>query len=910
MLTGVRTARSHGFALPTILIASIVMMIVLLVSVSSGASVRNAILNQYYTQLAQVAGEAGVEYAKACLAQNGGVPQWSDANPLKPNTNCSGSPVVACPTTAADSRCAVSIDDNVRSSFSVGMPTLDADGKASLIPQTGYVEVLRTSNNAVWRTYRQPSAQAAVVPDLCSGRATSQLGWTNATSRTSSFGPTPATPISTSTTNINPGPMYFRKDFSIPKGGNFYFDVYANDVAEVYIDGNFLTRYDRAASGTSTVRTPTSLSVGCHSIVVKLTNTEVLVNSSVLVAMLIKQGSSAPTVVTDSTWRVTAGPQRHYSEPGYFADPNKWVPIRVLGRVSEVEGGTFAAGWVASGDPETSYISTNHSYDASNNYPSNQFTLFRDSRVSEVDSGAMEVKITAVCDDACYPYMDGTLLNTGIPLSAGVVSFTISVSQGQHNFGLLVQNGTGRAGYAFTAVDQASGQVISHTDDSWQSLDFWTATNPTGNYSYDDNYTINPDPIPVAPAQVLVVGGGGSGGGSTGGGGGAGGFIETTSNIEVGSYPVVVGAGGAIPGNQGRGKNGEPSSFNGIVALGGGAGGWSQSGAVGTARSGGSGGGGNGYGGATLSGKAIYGQGYNGGPTGNQSGAGGGGAGGTGTITSTQYVGGGGGPGKASSITGSTVYYAGGGAGGCNACVSPGGIGGGGNGGEIGASGAANTGGGGGGGWSYASGNGGAGGSGVVIIRYVTGSIVATGGAISYSGDFTIHRFTSSGTFNVTKVNDPTQANVARGTTLISGYSNFSLSSGATYSSSAGRITTNAGYALSPLVLVNRPTSIIIGGDFYATTASPYASYAPDGAFQVSVKYYAADGVTPVLNSAGYDTNGCSRSFALNVWDVNDQRCSFSGGPNVVYLRYYIYGSAQGRSSPDLTTRNPLVITN
>lgn len=39
------------------------------------------------------------------------------------------------------------------------------------------------------------------------------------------------------------------------------------------------------------------------------------------------------------------------------------------------------------------------------------------------------------------------------------------------------------------------------------------------------------------------------------------------------------------------------------------------------------------------------------------------------------------------------------------------------------------------------------GGSGVVIIRYITGTINATGGTVTTSGSYTIHKFTSSGTF-------------------------------------------------------------------------------------------------------------------------------------------------------------------
>jgi hypothetical protein len=60
----------------------------------------------------------------------------------------------------------------------------------------------------------------------------------------------------------------------------------------------------------------------------------------------------------------------------------------------------------------------------------------------------------------------------------------------------------------------------------------------------------------------------------------------------------------------------------------------------------------------------------------------------------------------------------------------------------------ANTGSGGGGVFSGYGGTGN-GGSGVVIIRYPIGTANCTGGTITNAGGFTIHTFTSSGTFTV-----------------------------------------------------------------------------------------------------------------------------------------------------------------
>ena len=146
-----------GFALPTILIASIVMLMVLLASVSSTTAVRTALKTQYYQQLAGVASEAGLAYANACLKVDYGVdtgkPLWGNAKPLRPGSDCSGNISPTCTTNPADVSCSVTLNGNVRSSFMVGTSTLDASGKAIKINSSGSVDLLRSSNGSAWRSY-------------------------------------------------------------------------------------------------------------------------------------------------------------------------------------------------------------------------------------------------------------------------------------------------------------------------------------------------------------------------------------------------------------------------------------------------------------------------------------------------------------------------------------------------------------------------------------------------------------------------------------------------------------------------------------------------------------------------------------------------------------------------------------
>ena len=237
-------------------------------------------------------------------------------------------------------------------------------------------------------------------------------------------------------------------------------------------------------------------------------------------------------------------------------------------------------------------------------------------------------------------------------------------------------------------------------------------------------------PIKPGFAEVLVVAGGG--GASTGGGGAGGVCYNSAYPLIAATYSVVVGEGGigAQPAATTTLRtNGGNSSFDTLVAIGGGAGG--ENDVANGAQVGGSGGGGGVNSTTNTNGAAgTAGQGNAGGsvsityratpyPT-----AGGGGAGAVGTGPINATTAGNGGIGVAYSTSGSTTYYGGGGGGGCSVTgnYGAGGLGGGGYGGPIsGNDGIPGTGGGGGAGGSadlVRAGKGGNGGSGVVIIKY------------------------------------------------------------------------------------------------------------------------------------------------------------------------------------------------
>jgi len=266
--------------------------------------------------------------------------------------------------------------------------------------------------------------------------------------------------------------------------------------------------------------------------------------------------------------------------------------------------------------------------------------------------------------------------------------------------------------------------------------------------------------------EVLVVAGGGGGGrseysdaGDGAGGGGAGGYISNNHySVSTDNTSVTVGNGGAgssVFAN--RGSNGDDSSFGTLVAVGGGGGGSDNDDATGVnmGAAGGSGGGAaSRYSYNVASSSFVNNQGFAGGNApspGNicaRGGGGGGGGGGAGSFRNGS-IGGAGGVGLANSITGTSIYYAGGGGGGgsCGYSGGGGGLGGGASGGSVNA-GTINTGGGGGGATAAMS-RGSNGGSGIVVIRYLTASMSASSTNSAVSGLYTIHTFTTSGTFTV-----------------------------------------------------------------------------------------------------------------------------------------------------------------
>jgi hypothetical protein len=352
--------------------------------------------------------------------------------------------------------------------------------------------------------------------------------------------------------------------------------------------------------------------------------------------------------------------------------------------------------------------------------------------------------------------VSGTVSVGGLSVLSSNAIITNSLSS---NVSLTIHNGFPPPAPPITSSPSATdtGVAGSYT---YQVFTYTTETAGAG--TGQSLYTITASAGGVV-CDVLVVGGGGGGGGGHGGGGGAGQLVliyQTTLN--AGTYTIKVGKGGVRGTNPATGgvepTKGSNSSFDYVIAEGGGANGGNAS------KDGGSGAGGDSWlHGLGVKGKGlknstvdtyssgtVYSRGNDGGEGGTDpgQGAGGGGAGtagGNGANSTTNKPGNGGDGLSGISAIGydfktnfgtnvgklesdNLIYFAGGGGGGGwdRPEIGIGGKGGGGNGGS-GTAGAVDNGkdatnntGSGGGGGSGNYGSGGNGGSGIVIIRYLT----------------------------------------------------------------------------------------------------------------------------------------------------------------------------------------------
>lgn len=148
--------RTEGFALPTILISSVIMLMVLVSAVTATEGVHTALDRQYYNQLAREAAESGMAVAQLCLQSNGYTPSWSASYPLQPDKDCTGM------NSNGASHWIIN-QNNIQTTFSVAYPT--NNNVSQNVVSTGTVQLLRPSSGLPWRTFTY-SASASIGVNL------------------------------------------------------------------------------------------------------------------------------------------------------------------------------------------------------------------------------------------------------------------------------------------------------------------------------------------------------------------------------------------------------------------------------------------------------------------------------------------------------------------------------------------------------------------------------------------------------------------------------------------------------------------------------------------------------------------------------------------------------------------------
>lgn len=133
----------RGFALPTVLIASSVMIMVLFTALAAAASMGGALDEQYYNKLAREAAESGVSRARTCypnVKSTATTSQWPNALSLTPQTNCLGA------TISGQSATVLNLPGEVRTRFVVA--PAQTDNGVTYFEVRGYAERLRSSNQS------------------------------------------------------------------------------------------------------------------------------------------------------------------------------------------------------------------------------------------------------------------------------------------------------------------------------------------------------------------------------------------------------------------------------------------------------------------------------------------------------------------------------------------------------------------------------------------------------------------------------------------------------------------------------------------------------------------------------------------------------------------------------------------
>lgn len=162
ILLFISLSHRDAFALPVVMIASVVMMMVLVSGLSATTSVNSGLRQRHAALMQKTASDAGLAMATYCIEANNNSITWTDTKPLKPNTDCNGDEQFSCSGASPSSNCFVTVSGNAKTSFSDGV-SLDGTGTASDINSQGIVINYRGSGGSAQSVESSNSASKTKI---------------------------------------------------------------------------------------------------------------------------------------------------------------------------------------------------------------------------------------------------------------------------------------------------------------------------------------------------------------------------------------------------------------------------------------------------------------------------------------------------------------------------------------------------------------------------------------------------------------------------------------------------------------------------------------------------------------------------------------------------------------------------
>ncbi len=157
----------RGFALPTVVIASVVMLMILVTTVSAVSSARVALDAQYDEQRLRDAAESGAARAQDCIGNSAMVLNAV----VTPATNCDGSAIAGRPLYITGN----SAGSTFRTSYELTLT--DSSAQSKKIAINGKIDTLRKSNASVVKSKQLPLSQSAIMVLDPAGDRPSQRWW-------------------------------------------------------------------------------------------------------------------------------------------------------------------------------------------------------------------------------------------------------------------------------------------------------------------------------------------------------------------------------------------------------------------------------------------------------------------------------------------------------------------------------------------------------------------------------------------------------------------------------------------------------------------------------------------------------------------------------------------------------------